>query len=183
LPVDAIDLPHVLKVLEPIWKTKTVTAGRVRGRVERILSWATVRGFRKGDNPARWNGHLSEMLPSIQKLREPRHYAALPVDELPAFMAEVRAHNSVAARALEFAILTAARSAEVFGAKWSEIDLAKGVWAVPGERMKKGKGHTVPLSKRAIEMLESLPRGVTMCLRALRAVQWTLWPCCECCAA
>jgi integrase len=156
LPVDAIDLPHVLKVLEPIWTTKTETASRLRGRIERILSWATVRKYRKGENPARWTGHLDEMLPSRQKLRKARHHPAMPFAELPAFMEQLRQTKVVSARALEFTILTAARTSEVIGAKWSEI--TDGMWTIPGERMKGGKEHTIPLSKRAVEMLKALPR-------------------------
>jgi integrase len=158
LSVDAIELPHVLKVLEPIWTEKPETANRVRGRIERVLAWATVRKYRKGDNPARWTGHLDEMLPSKQKLRRTKHHAALPFAELPAFMAELRARNFISARALEFTILTAARTSEAIKAKWKEIDLKTGVWTLPGERMKSGKEHEVPLSKRAIAILESLPR-------------------------
>jgi integrase len=156
LPVDAIDLPHVLKVLEPIWHTKTETASRLRGRIERILAWATVRKYRRGENPARWTGHLSEMLPSKQKIRKARHLPALPFAELSAFMAELQKRQRISARALEFTILTAARTSEVIGAKWAEV--ADGLWTVPGERMKGGKEHAIPLSKRAVEILENLPR-------------------------
>ena len=161
LPVDAIDLPHVLKVLEPIWSKKPETASRVRGRIERVLAWATVRKYRKGDNPARWTGHLDEMLPSRQKLRKTKHHAALPFAELPAFMAALRARDFMSARALEFTILTAARTSEAIKAKWSEVDFKAGVWTVPGERMKAGKEHEVPLSKRALAILESVHREGT----------------------
>jgi integrase len=156
LPVDAIELPHVLKVLEPMWHAKTETASRLRGRIERILSWATVRKYRSGENPARWTGHLDEMLPSKTKLRKVRHHPALSVADLPAFMAELHSNPSISARALELTILTATRTNEVIGARWSEV--AEDVWTVPGERMKASKTHQVPLSRRAIEILESLPR-------------------------
>jgi hypothetical protein len=123
LSVDAVDLPHVLKVLEPIWAGKTTTANRVRARIEKVLSWATVRKYRRGDNPARWSGHLSELLPA--KGKRPQHHEALPFSEIPAFMAKLRSDNSLAARALEFTILTATRSGEARGARWGEIDLNK----------------------------------------------------------
>lgn len=158
LPVDAIELPHVLKVLEPIWKDKTETASRLRGRIERVLSWATVRGYRSGENPARWKGHLSEMLPASNLIARIKHHAALPYDEAPAFMAELRAREGISARALELTILTALRTSEVIEAKWDEIDLASGVWTVPAERMKAKKEHQVPLSGRVIDVLRSLPR-------------------------
>jgi integrase len=158
LPVDAIDLPHILRVLEPIWTTKTETASRLRGRMERILAWATVRKYRRGENPARWSGHLDEILPSKHRLRQTRHHPAMPFTKLPDFMAELRHARSISARALEFTILTAARTAEVIGAKWPEIDREAQVWNVPGERMKSHRPHRVPLSTRAVEILQNLPR-------------------------
>jgi integrase len=156
LPVSAIDTPLILKVLDPIWDTKRETAMRLRGRIERVLAWATVRGYRSGDNPARWQGHLREALNRNGKTVE--HHAALPYGELPAFMAELRCRDSVSARALEFTILTAARTGETVGATDSEIDLGQKLWTVPGDRMKKGKTHIVPLPDRAIEILNDLPR-------------------------
>jgi integrase len=159
LNADEIELPHILRVLEPIWKKKTETASRLRGYVEHVLDWATVRNYRKGDNPARWDGHLSEVLPSRQKLQAVKHLAALPFDELPDFMSELRERNDLTARALEFTILTAARTGEIVGAKWDEIDLKAAVWTIPAERMKANRPHRVPLNKPAVALLEKLPRG------------------------
>lgn len=158
LPAAAIDTGLVLKALEPIWTSKPETASRVRGRVESVLDWATVRGHRAGENPARWRGHLDKLLPARSKVARIKHHAALPYGELPAFMEELRGRDGIAARALEFAILTAARTGEVIGARWSEVDLAAKVWTIPGERMKGGREHRIPLSQRALELLERLPR-------------------------
>ncbi|WP_298725767.1 site-specific integrase [uncultured Ferrovibrio sp.] len=156
LPVRGIDTGTVLRVLEPIWQTKTETATRVRGRIEAVLDWASARGYRNGDNPARWRGHLDKLLPSRSKIRKVVHHAALPYDELGAFMRDLRSRDSVAARGLEFQILTAARSGEVIGARWQEVDLIKKVWTVPAERMKAGKEHRVPLSTAAVTLLKRL---------------------------
>jgi integrase len=158
LSVAAIDTALVVKVLEPIWYTTPETASRIRGRIENVLGWATVRGLRSGDNPARWEGHLKELLPSPAKVAAVVHYDALPYRDLPAFMAELRAKHTPSALALELTILTAARSGEVIGARWSEIDLATKVWTVPAERMKGGREHRVPLSDRAIAVLGAIPR-------------------------
>lgn len=158
LQVRDVALPHILQILEPIWSTKTETATRVRSRIENVLEWAATRGYRDGLNPARWRGHLSTLLPNPTKIAKVEHHPALPVDQVPAFMKRLRKRDGIAARALEFAILTAARSGEVRGARWEEIDLAKRVWHVPGERMKMGKPHTAALSKGAIALLKSLPR-------------------------
>jgi integrase len=158
LPVDEIATPHIVKVLEPIWRTTPETASRVRGRIERVLGWATVREFRSGDNPARWRGHLQELFPSKGKIQQIKHHPALAFADVPALMVELRAHNSLTALALEFTILTAARSGEVLGAKWSEVDLVAKTWKIPGSRMKANKAHRVPLSTRALEILASLPR-------------------------
>lgn len=158
LPVSDIELPHVVKVLEPIWTTKTETATRVRQRIEAVLAWATVNQFRSGDNPARWKGNLEHALPKPAKVKKVTHHAALPWQDMGAFMADLRKREGIAARALEFAILTAARSGEVRGAAWDEIDLRAKLWTVPAERMKAGKKHRVPLSGRAIKLLKSLPR-------------------------
>ena len=158
LPVAAIDTALVLKTLEPIWTVKPETAGRVRGRIEAILDWAKARGFRHGDNSARWRGHLDKLLPAKSKVRRVRHHAALPYADLPAFMAELRALQSVSARALELTVLTACRTTEAIKARWSEIDFAAKVWTVPGARMKAGREHRVPLPERAIEILQAMPR-------------------------
>lgn len=158
LPVAEVDLPHILKALEPIWKVRTETATRVRQRIEAVLAWATVSGFRKGDNPARWRGNLDAVLAQPTKVARVKHHRALPWQEVPAFMAELRSAKGLGARALEFAILTAARSGEVRLATWDEIDLDAKLWIVPGERMKAGKPHKVPLSNPVIELLEGLPR-------------------------
>lgn len=158
LMVGDIELAHVLKVLEPIWHEKTETATRVRGRIEQVLDWATVRGYRKGENPARWKGHLDHLLAKPSKIADVEHHAAVPVDDVGAFLADLRAMDGMGARALEFAILTAARSGEVRGALWSEFDLVEKVWTVPAERMKGKVEHRVPLSEQAVELLEALPR-------------------------
>jgi integrase len=159
LPVSAIDTGLVRKVLEPIWYETPETASRVRGRIERVLAWATVAEYRTGDNPARWTGHLKELLPSKTKVAAVEHHDAVPYRELPAFMAELRAKKGTPARALEFAVLTAARTGEVIGAKWDEIDLESKLWSVPPSRMKAGKEHRVPLSDRLVEILEALRCG------------------------
>ena len=154
LPVNLIDTPLVLKSLKDVWASAPETGSRLRGRIEAILDWAAVSGHRpKGDNPARWSGHLEYLLSSPTK-RQVVHLPALPFRDVPSFMAELRAVNSVAARALEFLILTAARTGEVFGATWSEID--GDVWMIPASRMKGGREHEVPLCKRAREILEQM---------------------------
>lgn len=159
LPVGAIDTPLVTKVLEPLWKPKEEggkpeTAGRVRGRIERILDYAKVQHWRTGENPARWHGHLEHILPKRQKVRAVKHHAAMSYAAVPAFMAELRERESRSARALEFTILTVARTGETIGAEWPEFDLQAKVWTVPGARMKSGKEHRVPLSAAAIRILE-----------------------------
>jgi len=158
LAVTAIDTALVLKSLEPIWGTRPETAKRLRGRIENILAWATVRGFRCGDNPARWRGHLDKLLPASGKIRAVKHHPAMPYAELPQFMGELRARDELAARALELTILTALRTSEVIGAGPAEIDLAAKVWTVPAVRMKQRREHRVPLSKRGLEILGALPR-------------------------
>lgn len=158
LPVAAIDTGLVLKVLEPIWTEKTETASRVRGRIEQILNFATVREWRTGDNPARLRGHLDNVLPKKSKVAKVRHFAAVSIDEVPDLMHAIRAKASVSARALEFTALTAARTNETIGARWSEIDLVAGVWTIPPERMKAARPHRVPLPRRALEILEAMPR-------------------------
>lgn len=158
LAVAAIDVGLVLKVLEPIWLTKTETASRVRGRIESILDWATSRNYRQGENPARWRGHLENLLPARNKVAKVKHHAALPYVEMPAFMTDLRAMEGVSPKALEFAILTATRTGETVGARWPEINIDEKMWAIPGERMKAGREHRVPLSDRAIAILKALPR-------------------------
>lgn len=158
LPVGAVDVTFVLKCIEPLWKRIPVTAGRLRQRIEAVLDFSAVRGWRASDvpNPARWSGHLEHILP--QRLSTAiRHHAALPYAELPAFMSELQQRDGVPERALEFAILTAARSGEVMGARWREVDLDAGMWTIAAPRMKAGQPHRVPLSKTALALLESLP--------------------------
>ncbi|MBX9989355.1 MAG: integrase arm-type DNA-binding domain-containing protein [Phreatobacter oligotrophus] len=156
-PIDTVDLGLVMLVLQPIWAEKTETASRVRGRIEAVLDWATVRGYRRGENPARWRGHLDALLPARTRVRKIKHHAALPYAELPVFIKELRQREGTAARAFEFMILTAARTGEVIGADWSEIDLDRRIWTIPAERMKAGREHRVPLSPRAIELLGPPP--------------------------
>lgn len=158
MPVADIELSHIVRILEPIWTTKTETATRLRGRIETVLAWATVHGYRSGDNPARWKGHLDAVLAKPGKVRRVTHHKALPVGEMGAFMRDLRQREGMAARALEFAILTAARSGEVRGATWNEVDLQARVWTVPANRIKAGREHRVPLSSVAVKLLESLPR-------------------------
>lgn len=149
-----IDTADVLAALQPIWLTKAETASRLRGRIEAILSWGTVQGFRTGDNPARWNGHLQMILPAKSRVRKVKHHAALSYEALPRFMADLLLQPGVGVQALRFTILTAARSGEVLGADWSEIDLERRIWTVPASRMKAGREHRVPLSDAAVEILE-----------------------------
>ena len=156
LPVQAVDTGLVLKVLEPIWTAKPETAGRVRGRLESILDFAKVRGERDGENPARWRGHLDKLLPAHSKVRQVEHHAALPYPELPTFLASLREQEGIAARALEFLILTAARTGEVIGAQWNEIDLLDKTWTLPAARMKAHREHRVPLSPRALAILNEM---------------------------
>jgi integrase len=154
LSVRDIDTGLVLKVLEPIWKDRTETASRLRGRIESVLDWARVRGYRSGENPARWRGHLDHLLPRRSKVQRVNHLAAFPYQQLPTLLKRIRAHESVAARALEFTILTAARTGEVRFATLTEIQ--NGVWVVPGRRMKSGREHRVPLCERAVEIINKL---------------------------
>lgn len=158
LAIASVDTGIVLKALEPIWTTKPETADRVRGRIESILDWAKVRGYRDGENPARWRGHLDKLLPAKRKMRRVKHHTALPYAEVPAFMQELRLREGLGARALEFAILTAARTSEVIGARWSEIGLDAAMWTIPAERMKALREHRVPLSDAVIDLLKQLPR-------------------------
>ena len=158
LPVAAVDVGLVLKALEPIWTTKPETAGRVRGRVETVLDWAKARHYREGDNPARWRGHLDKLLPARGKVAKVKHHDALPYRDVHGFLADLHGMEGIAARALEFVILTATRTGEAIGATWQEIDLPGRVWTIPADRMKAGREHRVPLSDRAVAVLESLPR-------------------------
>jgi integrase len=158
IAVADVDTGMVLKALEEIWAVKPETASRVRGRIEAVLDWSKARGYREGENPAGWRGHLDKLLPARRKVRKVEHHAALPYVELPAFMAELRQREGMAARALEFAILTAARTGEVLGAQWSEIDFDAKLWTVPADRMKGRRQHRVPLSDRVMEILGSLTR-------------------------
>jgi integrase len=149
----------VLKVLEPIWYDKTETASRVRGRIESILDWAKVRGYRDGENPARWRGHLDKLLPAKAKIAPVRHHAAMPFADLPGFIELLRQQEGVAARALEFTVLTAARTSEVLGAKRSEIDRAGRMWTVPAERMKARRDHRIALCDAALAIIDAAPAG------------------------
>ncbi|MFN4357556.1 tyrosine-type recombinase/integrase [Sphingopyxis alaskensis] len=155
LPVAEIGTPHVLKILEPIWQAKPETASRIRGRIETVLDAAKARGYRAGENPARWRGHIAQILPARSRLTR-GHHKAMPYDAIPAFVAELRERDAMAALALEFVILTAARTNEVLQATWGEVDLEKAIWTIPAGRMKAGKEHRVPLSPRAIEILEAV---------------------------
>jgi integrase len=162
LPVASIDTGLVLKCVEPLWLDKdnprVETASRLRGRIEVVLDWATVRGYRTGDNPARWKGHLSEVLPARNQVAKPKHHAALPFIDLPEFMGALAEREGMAARAFEFTVLTAARTSETIGALWNEIDLRAKVWTVPAGRIKGGREHRVPLSDQVVKILRDLPR-------------------------
>lgn len=155
LPVQDVDTGLVLKVLEPIWTTKPETASRIRGRIESVLDWAGARGYRSGDNPARWRGHLDALLPSLTKESRVKHHAALPYDQIGSFMEKLRAEGGMAARALEFTILTMCRTGEAIGAQPDEFNLDKALWIVPASRMKAGREHRVPLSRRAVEIVRA----------------------------
>jgi integrase len=160
--VREIEQSHVMRVLEPIWLTKTETATRLRGRIENVLDWARVRGYRSGENPARWRGHLDMLLPTPGKVQKVEHHPALPFDELGAFMALLRTQEGMGARALEFAILTAARSGEVRGALWSEFNLDEAIWTVPASRMKAKREHRVALNDEAVKLLKALTESVDL---------------------
>jgi integrase len=169
VPVAAVDTALVMKVIEPLWNTKQETAARLRARIEQILNWASARGFRQGDNPARLKGHLDHLLAKRNKARTVRHLAAIPHGQVPAFMGELRERDGVAARALEFCILAAARTGEVLGARWSEIDLAAKTWTIPADRMKAAREHRVTLSDAAVAILGGLPRKSTYVFEGHRA--------------
>lgn len=156
--VEAITVQDVRRALAPIWETKTETASRLRGRIEAVLAWATVNGHRDGDNPARWRGNLDAILPKPSRVAKVTHHPALTLSEAPAWFADLLSRDGMATRALEFMAMTTARSGEVRGATWEEIDLDAAMWCIPASRMKAGKEHRVPLSQRAVALLEALPR-------------------------
>lgn len=156
LPIAGIETQHVLQVLEPIWTKKTETASRVRGRIEKVLSWAAARGYRSKENPATWRGHLDALLAQPSKVRVVRHHPALPYERMGTFMAELRKQTGVAAAALEFTVLTAVRVNEAVQAQWSEIDLPAALWTIPEGRMKANKPHRVPLSPQAVAVLKRM---------------------------
>lgn len=164
LDVNHVSVAHILKILEQpvgeegkLWEVRTETASRLRGRMEKILDWAKGRGLRSGDNPAAWRGNLEAMLPKATKLQKVEHHPAVSLDSMGEFMADLRQRDGIAARALEFAILTAARSGEVRGMKRSEVDEVSGAWVIPAERMKARKEHRIPLSDAARDLLKKLP--------------------------
>ncbi len=158
LPVEEITTALVMRVIEPIWLTKTETASRVRGRIERVLSWAIVNGYRPHPNPALWRGNLAELLPAPAKVSKPIHHPALPYAEIGVFIEKLERHHSLNAKALMFTILTACRTSEVLAAAWDEIDLTAKAWTIPAYRMKSDRPHRVPLSRQAISLLEQLPQ-------------------------
>ena len=157
-PVSEVDTPLVVKVLSPIWKDKTETAKRLRGRIEKILAWATTSKFRQGENPARWRGHFENLLPEPSKIQIKKHYASLPWKEIPGFMNALSEQKGTAARALELLIFTATRTSETLEMTWDELNLEDGVWVIPAERMKEKVEHEIPLSRQAIYLLCEIPR-------------------------
>jgi integrase len=159
-PVDEIDTAAVMEVLTPLWSTRPETASRLRGRIEAVLDAAKAQGHRSGENPAAWRGHLSHLLPKRQTLSR-GHHAAMAYDAVPAFVANLRGRNAIAAMALEFCVLTATRAGETIGARWSEIDMEARVWTVPAVRMKAGRVHRIPLSSRALAILRQLDEAKT----------------------
>ena len=156
LPVQAVDVALVMKALEAIWQSKPETASRLRGRIEAVLDWATVRGYRRGENPARWRGHLDKLLPPRAKIQKVEHHRALPYNDIADFTAALRDQQGIAAHALEFLILTAARTGEIIGARWDEFNLDDRIWVIPGARMKAGREHRVPLSAPALDVLRKM---------------------------
>jgi len=183
LPVGQVATADVMRVLEPIWTQIPETATRLRGRIELVLDYAAAKGWRSGDNPARWRGHIAHMLPRRSKVARVVHHRALPYAQVAGVMAKLTASDGRAALALRFLILTAARSSEVRGARWAEIDLAERTWTVPGERMKAGREHRVPLSGAALDVLEvararAEAEEAPTCSRAVwRALGCPTWPC------
>jgi integrase len=156
LPVDSVDTGTVIKIIEPLWREKTQTASRLRGRIEAVLDYAKARGWREGENPVRWRGHLDQLLPNPRKVQRVEHHAALPWREIGAFMQRLRCTFSASARCLEFLILTACRSGEARFARLSEIDFDRAVWTIPAERIKAGQDHRVPLSQPALDVLRTM---------------------------
>jgi integrase len=156
MPVQDIDVALVMKAIEPIWNSKSQTAARVRGRIESILDWAATRGYRKGENPARWRGHLDNLLPAPSKVAKVEHHPALSYSDIGGFMTELRKQHGTAAAALEFTVLTAGRTAEVLGAKWHEVNVDEALWIIPADRMKSGKDHRVPLSEPSLVIVRRM---------------------------
>jgi integrase len=156
LSAGVIGTPEVIRVLQSIWRSKPVTASRVRGRIERIWDWCKVRGYAQGENPARWRGHLDKVFPAIRKVRKVRHHAAVPIDALPAVYQRLQEDDRIVALAARFTLLTAARAGQATGARWPEIDRQSALWTIPGSRMKGGKEHRVPLSREALRILDTL---------------------------
>ncbi|MFN0317149.1 MAG: tyrosine-type recombinase/integrase, partial [Burkholderiales bacterium] len=156
LPVQDVDTGLVLKILEPIWASKPETASRLRGRIENVLDWAKARGYRSGENPARWKGHLNQLLPALSKKHRVTHHKAMPFPEVGGFVAKLRELPSTSARCLEFTILTAARTSEAIYARPEEFDLGAGTWTIPASRMKAQTEHRVPLSLRAVEIVAEM---------------------------
>ncbi|WP_386684569.1 tyrosine-type recombinase/integrase [Loktanella sp. R86503] len=157
-PVDQVDRNHILQILEPIWQTKTETATRLRGRIENILAWATVSGYRAGDNPATWKGNLQQLLPTPSKISKTTHHGALALKDAAEWYRALSLRDSIAPVALQLLALTAARSGEIRGATWQEIDLSAGIWTIPADRMKMDREHRVPFGSAAMKLLKSLPR-------------------------
>jgi len=162
LPVNEIDVGQIMRVLDPIWSTKAETASRLRGRIESILDWATVRGYREGENPARWKGNLKHLLPSTRRIRRVTHHKALGYTQIGELMVSLRQVAGNGSKALEFAILTACRSGEVRFATWKEVNLKDNVWIIPAERMKAGKEHRIPLSDAAIAVLDQMDQATDL---------------------
>ena len=158
LPVSAIDTGLVMRALEPLWTTRPETASRVRGRIEAILNWATTHGYRTGQYPARWRGHLQNLFAAKSKVKKVEHHAAMPYGEVAAFMARLRERDGTSARALEFLILTATRTSEALLAEWDEIDFDHRMWVIPGSRMKSGREHRIPLADAAVSLLQGMHR-------------------------
>lgn len=158
LPVAAIEQRHILQILDPIWRTKTETASRLRGRIEQVLNWAKVQGLREGPNPARWRDHLDLLLPAPEKVSPVKHLAAVPLSEARQVWQSIRDSGGMGALALQLQILTAGRSGEARGARWSELDLVNAVWVIPKERMKAKREHRIPLPRQAVELLQQQPR-------------------------
>jgi hypothetical protein len=182
LPVQAVDVAMVMKLLEPIWTAKPETAGRLRGRIESILDWATVRQFRTGDNPARWKGHLDQLLPKKGKIHKVRHQPAMHYRDVPAFMAELRNQTSTSARALEFTVLNTVRTGEATGATWPEIDREARVWTIPAQRIKAESRYPTARSP-SWTRCHARPATITCSLALARVRACRIWRCSSCCAA